>query len=117
MSFFNSNAIAIMLKPLLARWIEPLEENGTLDKIQRDIEMIAQADAIPALAELVEQMKDHNALLRGMAERMKADDGQRSSELSRASENDASAFSGPDTGSAGHVGVDGTGMPGGAEPD
>lgn len=57
------NAFAIMLKPLLAKQLEPLEENGTLDKLRADIELVAKSNAIPELATLVSEMKRHNDMM------------------------------------------------------
>lgn len=57
------NALGIMLKPLLAKYIEPLEENGTIAKLQRDIELIAASNALPELATLVSELQTHNRLM------------------------------------------------------
>lgn len=99
------NALAIMFRPMLANYLQPLEENGTIAKLQADISLVAQEGAIPALVDLVSQLKEHNALLREIADRMKAD-ANRCAEL--AAEREYPAF--PDsiagtTGPIAHIGV------------
>lgn len=56
-------AFGIMLKPTLAKYLEPLEENGTIAKLQRDVALIAESNAIPELATLVSELQRHNALM------------------------------------------------------
>lgn len=57
------NAFAIMLKPILANYLQPLEENGTIAKLQADIELVAKSNAIPELATLVSELQRHNILM------------------------------------------------------
>lgn len=57
------NAFAIMLKPFLSKYLEPLEENGTIAKLQQDITLIAQSNAIPELAVLVSELQTHNRIM------------------------------------------------------
>lgn len=61
-------AFGIMLKPILAKYLEPLEENGTIAKLQRDITLIAESNAIPELATLVSELQEHNRLMRRLFE-------------------------------------------------
>jgi len=103
MSFFNSSAFAIMLKPLLSQYLEPLEANGTIAKLQADIEMLSKEGALPALHELVSEMKAHNALLREIADGMKADEyGSHLPDFGS-----SRIVSGPDTGTTGLIGNNG----------
>ena len=74
-------AFGIMLKPILAKYLEPLEENGTIAKLQKDIELIAKSNAIPELATLVSELQNHNRLMErlftlidGAAENARASD-------------------------------------------
>lgn len=61
-------AFGIMLKPILSKYLEPLEENGTIAKLQRDITLIAESNAIPELATLVSELQEHNRLMRRLFE-------------------------------------------------
>ena len=103
MSFFNVNSLMIMIKPLLNGRIEEMEENGTLEKIQSDIQMIAHSNALPALSELIANLKEHNALLREIRE------------LHYARLEPVASLAGP--GNAGHVDVDGVRVPALSGPD
>ena len=109
MSFFNSSAMAIMLKPLIGQYLEPLERNGTIAKLQADIEMLAREGALPALHELVTQLKRHNELLELLAERIKADEpGAEQPAVQYWPGN--TAVTGSDTGTAGPIGHHRNGM-------
>lgn len=57
-------AFGIMLKPILAKYLEPLEADGTIAKLQRDVALIAESNAIPELATLVSELQEHNRLMR-----------------------------------------------------
>lgn len=57
-------AFGIVLKPILTKYLEPLEENGTIAKLQRDVTLIAESNAIPELATLVSELQEHNRLMR-----------------------------------------------------
>lgn len=57
------NAFAIMLKPFLAKYLEPLEEDGTIAKLQADIALVAKENAIPELAKLVANLERYNDLM------------------------------------------------------
>lgn len=100
MSFFNGSAIAVMLKPMFPQVferVERMEADGTMAKIQSDIALIANSDALPAIAELARGLKEHNELLREIRDRMIADDLR--------------TFPRSDTGAAGPLRLDGPGMP------
>lgn len=58
------DSFMIMLRPMIGQYLKPLEENGTIEKIQRDVQLIAESDAIPGLAELIANLKEHNQLLK-----------------------------------------------------
>lgn len=92
------NAFAIMLKPFIANYLAPLEEDGTIAKLQADIALVAKSGAIPELAALVREMKRHNDLLQTLAERMNADGY-------------GNFTAGPDTGTTGLDGDHRDGMP------
>ena len=61
-------AFGIMLKPILAKYLEPLEADGTIAKLQRDVSLIAQSNAIPELATLVSELQEHNRLMNKLFE-------------------------------------------------
>lgn len=65
------NAFAIMLKPFLAKYLEPLEEDGTIAKLQADIALVAKENAIPELAKLVANLERNNALLESIEKLLK----------------------------------------------
>lgn len=85
-------AFGIMLKPILAKYLEPLEENGTIAKLQRDITLIAESNAIPELATLVSELQEHNRLMRRLFE------------LIEGAANGSAVKPGADTGAAGFDG-------------
>lgn len=97
------NAIGIMLKPLLAKYIDPLEENGTIAKLQADIQLIADSNAIPELGRLVANLELHNQLMQRFFELVQSAESQ--------SNERTETKPGPDTGTTGLVGHDRGGMP------
>ena len=112
------NAFAIMLKPVLANYLAPLEENGTIAKLQADIELVAKSGAIPEFAQLVKGLERHNELLEKLTviiemQGMKAD--ERAVEYPGQPDNSATADS--LTGTTGFDGNDGAGMLTAARPD
>lgn len=103
----SMNAIGIMLKPILAKYLEPLEENGTIAKLQRDVTLIAESNAIPELATLVSELQEHNRLMRRLFELIEG----------AANGNAAEFEPGSDTGTTGHDGDIADGLPQLSRPD
>lgn len=93
------NAFAIMLKPVLAKYLEPLEENGTIAKLQRDVTLIAESNAIPELATLVSELQLHNQLMRRLFQLI--DQAERQADERTEPARDFEP--GPDTGTAGLI--------------
>ena len=100
------HAFGIMLKPILAKYLEPLEEDGTIAKLQRDIALIANSNAIPELATLVSELQEHNRLMRRLFELIEG-----------AAHNGNSVEPGADTRAAGHDGNIDSGLPELPSPD
>lgn len=102
------NAFAIMLKPILANYLQPLEENGTIAKLQADIELVAKSNAIPELATLVSELQRHNVLMERFFQMLESEGLNNESRKSSATGN---VEPGSDTGAAGFVGDSGDRMP------
>ncbi len=91
------NAFAIMLKPFLAKYLEPLEEDGTIAKLQADVTLVAQSDIIPSLAALVGHLERHNDLLeqvKNLLEDLKESQNGIAVELEPGSDPDATRLDG-----------------------
>lgn len=93
-------AFGIMLKPILAKYLEPLEADGTIAKLQRDVTLIAESNTIPELATLVSELQEHNRLMRRLFQLI---DGAVSDERFEAEAGNP-VEPGPDTGTAGLIG-------------
>lgn len=102
MAFIDS--MMIMIRPMIGQYLKPLEENGTIERMQSQIKLIADRDAIPELAEMIEHIREHNALLREIRDERR---GQYN--CGRCLELNA-VEPGPDPAATGHVGHDGNGM-------
>lgn len=103
-------AFGIMLKPILAKYLEPLEANGTIAKLQRDVTLIAESNAIPELATLVSELQEHNRLMRKLFELIEGAANGKQHDTS-------SAKPRSDTDATGHDGDIANGLPELSAPD
>lgn len=92
----SASSMGLILRPLISQYLEPLEENGTIAKLQSDIELAAERGAIVSLANLIHNMERHNALLERLvtifeagSEEPRGDGFRRALALAHASSDDA----------------------------
>lgn len=72
------DSLMIMLRPMIGQYLKPLEENGTIAKMQSQIQTVTARNAIPELAEFIESIREHNSLLREIRDGMNGRDIEQS---------------------------------------
>lgn len=71
MSWFNGNAMAVMLRPMfpsIFAKVDELEADGTIDKTADLLRMLSTNGTFDALKELAVKIDRHNALLERIAD-------------------------------------------------